>query len=280
MSKKMVKCKKCGVEFPQKGARKKCFECQPPEMGHKARRDGKLGDAGIALDVSSNIARRRLGDETIISEEYGIPDELMIDKVEQEARRMIDIRARKGKEMWGKSVSGDRVILPSRPKSGWGKCRHLDVKERREVCDKERMYLTNPFCEEHFLYWREKRVEMRAKKVLDEVVSEYEFLEERTFKFKSPKDVVEFLGKVNYGVFKEWMAIGKARALTTIAQAQLRAFESVAAIERLRRSKGEASGDVRTPEGDEEAEELRLLEKKMGRREERGMNGAEVDGRE
>lgn len=168
-----------------------------------------------------------------------------------------------------KNSGGDEVLAWRRPELGWGKCKHIDPKLKVETCDKERWSDASPFCKEHLQFWRDKREENLAKRIMDEEVSQFIDLDQKNFFFKNAQDVMDFLSRVNYAVYKNWIPVGKARALSNIARVQIKALDSKIIAHRLHAiisglNKGQGGLAVTTPEELEEMEEDIENAKMMG----------------
>ena len=287
---KTEECVKCGVKFKTKGSRKRCWKCHPPAVGKAVsvpRKDGLVAGAGIP---QAGRPRDERAGHTF-SEGLKEPARELDGKAEEVARLEAELRATgTHADCVKRNPGGDWVaMLPGRPPDGWGKCRHVDPETRVEPCDKERFRDVTAFCHEHMVWWREKRLELQAKKVVEEEVSGFGDMKEGDFAFETPKEAKAFLAKVNFAVYKNWIPIGKARALSEMARWQLRAMETEAYLVRLAqmaKARMVEGGDIPEPMDEKELVENLELLKEMGLNGaggsgddgDMGKNGAEVGG--
>jgi hypothetical protein len=174
-----------------------------------------------------------LDHDRIPSREGGDPDRTLDPAIAELAVLESRTRATGKDEIVFVNPAGDETVALGRPKLGWGKCKHIDPSERVETCVKERWSETTPFCREHVVFWRDKRESNKARKVLEEEVSQFEDLSKANFFFKSAQDIMDFLSRLNFAVYKNWIPVGKARALSAIARVQIKALDSKIIAHRL-----------------------------------------------
>jgi hypothetical protein len=286
-----------------------CFTCSPPQIHGTTRKDGLVAGTGELETAGKVRGRMRMNmyaggkidKDRIPSEASPIPHRSLDAAVREmevamnqeragvEPSKEGEIKKKRGRPpkvrdvgsggqtaeatlVAGavmKNAGGDDVLAYQRPDLGWGKCKHIDPVEKREVCIKERWSGTAPFCREHVQFWVDKREENKARKIMDEEVSQFQDLSKENFFFKNAQDVMDFLSRVNFAVYKNWIPIGKARALSAIARVQIKALDSKIIAHRLHAiisglNKGDGGSSITTPDDLEEMEEDIERAKMMG----------------
>lgn len=219
--KRICKNDRCGAEYKSKSnGRQYCYKCSPPQLVGKSRGDGIVSGTGAGGRNS-----RDTKDETNPTTPNTDLEKALVElDVADAANRVGD-----GKVRHGKNNSGDKVLEESRPQEGWGKCKHInpggDV--ATEGCNRERFSEGSPFCHTHLEYWREKRLEVKAKKMADEELERQEStLTQKDFILKKPQDAVNLLAKINFAVYRGFLEIGKAKAFKEIIAAQVNALNA------------------------------------------------------
>ncbi len=210
-------CDSCGKEFMSRSnGRVYCHKCSPPQVSGAGRKDDRPG--GMGLDRVGNCRER---DDM----KSANPPEPEPDPSPDPKKPMIDVTL----EAMSDQISGQPgpVMKHGRPKEGWGKCRHINPKTGKEICDAEKWSDVVPFCPEHVKFWNEKRKERLVRKLIEDEVDQLSELRVKDFSFKTPQAAADFLGKVNYAVFKNWLTVSKARALKEIVLAQVKALDSM-----------------------------------------------------
>ncbi len=199
-------CEECGKKFICKSnGRVYCYQCSPPQHVGAGRKDGRPG--GMGLDPDSNVPEKDDVASTLspVSKSDALVDRMASDVKDQTTA----------------------VLEKDRPKKGWGKCRHVDPKKpNKEICDDERWSDRVPFCRKHVEVWRKLKEDRAFKKMVDEEVDSLSKLKPKDFKFKNAQEAADFLGKVNYAIFKGTIPISKAKALKDMALAQVKALDS------------------------------------------------------
>lgn len=281
-------CSTCSREYISKSnTRIYCYQCSPPQRHSGGRRkDGMV--SGVGLEPNAALVRRQRKStfqggkpdkDRIVSKESPVPDRLLdkavreVEAAELQERSMVktdeelhpshrgrpnSVIPKNGTMM--ENSGGDKVLAYGRPELGWGKCKHIDPELKKETCIKERWSDKSPFCLEHLRYWRDKREENNARRVMEEEVSQFQDLSKENFFFKNAQDIMNFLSRVNFAVYKNWIPIGKARALSAIARVQIKALDSKIIAHRLHAiimglNKGQGGTSITTPEDMEEMEE-------------------------
>ena len=233
-------CSSCSSEFTTNSrSRAYCYTCSPPN----ARTFVERKDGSVKPELPSN---RKDG----LSKEIGIPvtkiNGRAVARSPEDVHKDLDValkelkasdyeaRAVPGVDGFvTKNPAGDVVVAKDRPELGWGRCRFIDLPTKEEICIKERWSQATPFCREHLMWWKEKRAGNLARRIMDEEISQFENLTQGNFYFKTAQDIMNFLSRVNYGVYKNWIPIAKARALTAIARVQIKALDSKLIAHRL-----------------------------------------------
>ncbi len=219
--KRICKTDRCGAEYTSKSnGRLYCYKCSPAQHVGVGRKDGIVSGTGAGGRDS-----RETKDDDNPTIPKGPLEEALVDLDKADAANRIG----DGKVRHGKNAAGDKVIEERRPKDGWGKCKHInpggDV--ATEGCVRERFSEPSPFCHTHLEYWREKRLEGKAKQMADEEVMRQKCnLTEKDFKLKKPQDAADLLAKINFAVYRGFLTIGKAKAFKEIIAAQISALNA------------------------------------------------------
>jgi len=205
----------------------------------KNRNDGKVAGTGLlgeSRGASGGKGRSNGMDEHTIRSNYNQVEEppKSLDASMKELEAHDHRKRAAGKDdLVGENSSGDLVVLAFRTSIGWGKCKHLSPDTKEECCIKERFSERTPFCKEHLEFWRDMRRKNESRKIFEEEVSQFKDLSKENFFFKTAQDIMDFLSRLNFAVYKNWLPIGKARALSNIARVQIKALDSKIIAHRL-----------------------------------------------